>query len=110
MRAVSRRGREHWLEASARQIPSASGGLQVLIVARALFAIVAPVIAARQSSDRIGALASYVTWSDCGLAAGAFLGIVGMEWAGYPVTYALLGAATLAVTLMWRTVQPQARA
>ena len=47
------------------------------------FAIIAPVIAAQQSSDRIGAIAAYATWSDCGLAAGAFIGIVGMEWAGY---------------------------
>ena len=39
-------------------------------------------IAAQQSSDRIGAIAAYATWSDCGLAAGAFIGIVGMEWAG----------------------------
>jgi PAS domain S-box-containing protein len=34
LRVVSRRGREHWLEASARRIPSASGGEQVLVVAR----------------------------------------------------------------------------
>ena len=54
-------------------------GAVVLIFARAAFAIVAPVIAAQQSSDRIGAIAAYATWSDCGLAAGAFIGIVGMN-------------------------------
>ena len=75
-------------------------GAVVLIVARALFAIVSPVIAAQQSTDRIGAIASYATWSDCGLAAGAFIGIMGMEWAGYPATYALLAAATLAA-IIW---------
>jgi predicted MFS family arabinose efflux permease len=82
-----------------------------LILARVLFAIVAPVIAARQSADRIGAIAAYATWSDCGLAAGAFLGIVGMEWAGYPATYAMLGGATLAA-IAWfslrRTAPPPA--
>ncbi|HKS60390.1 MAG TPA: hypothetical protein VJT13_01750 [Xanthobacteraceae bacterium] len=75
-------------------------GAVVLIVARALFAIVSPVIAAQQSTDRIGAIASYATWSDCGLAAGAFIGIMGMEWAGYPATYAMLAAATLAA-IIW---------
>ena len=68
-------------------------GAVVLILARALFAIVSPVIAAQQSTDRIGAIAAYATWSDCGLAAGAFIGIMGMEWAGYPATYALLAGA-----------------
>ena len=85
----------------------------MLIVARALFAIVSPVIAAQQSTDRIGAIASYATWSDCGLAAGAFIGIMGMEWAGYPATYAMLAAATLAA-IVWfslrRAVPPPARA
>ena len=75
-------------------------GAVVLIVARALFAIVSPVIAAQQSTDRIGAIASYATWSDCGLAAGAFIGIVGMEWAGYPATYAMLAAMTFAA-IVW---------
>ena len=88
-------------------------GAVVLIVARALFAIVSPVIAAQQSTDRIGAIASYATWSDCGLAAGAFIGIMGMEWAGYPATYALLAAATLAA-IVWfslrRASPPPARA
>jgi MFS family permease len=88
-------------------------GAVVLIVARALFAIVSPVIAAQQSTDRIGAIAAYATWSDCGLAAGAFIGIMGMEWAGYPATYAMLAAATLAA-IVWfslrRAVPPPARA
>ena len=75
-------------------------GAIVLILARSLFAIVAPIIAAQQSADRIGAIAAYTTWSDCGLAAGAFLGIVGMKWAGYPLTYVTLAVATLAA-LAW---------
>lgn len=75
-------------------------GAVVLIFARALFAIVSPVIAAQQSTDRIGAIAAYATWSDCGLAAGAFIGIMGMEWAGYPATYGLLAATTLAA-IVW---------
>jgi predicted MFS family arabinose efflux permease len=70
-------------------------GAVILILTRAAFAIIGPVIAAQQSSDRIAAIAAYATWSDCGLAAGAFIGIVGMEWAGYGPTYALLSAATL---------------
>ena len=66
-------------------------GAVVLIFARVIFAIVAPIVAAEQSTDRIGAIAAYATWSDCGLAAGAFIGIMGMEWIGYPLTYAALG-------------------
>ena len=74
-------------------------GSVVLIVGRVVFAIVGPIVAAQQSSDRIGAIAAYATWSDCGLAAGAFIGIMGMEWLGYPVTYAILGAVTVATIL-----------
>lgn len=88
-------------------------GAVILIVARALFAIVSPVIAAQQSTDRIGAIAAYATWSDCGLAAGAFIGIMGMEWAGYPATYGMLAAATLAAIVWFRTrraTPPPARA
>ena len=81
--------------------------------ARVLFAIVAPVIAAQQSEDRIGAIAAYATWSDCGLAAGAFIGIVGMEWAGYPLTYAMLSSLTIAATIWFAlaraTTPPPAR-
>ena len=75
-------------------------GAVILIFSRVIFAIVAPIVAAQQSNDRIGAIAAYATWSDCGLAAGAFLGIVGMQWAGFPLTYAALAAITLA-TLAW---------
>ncbi len=80
-------------------------GAVVLIIARVTFAIVAPIVAAEQSSDRIGAIAAYATWSDCGLAAGAFIGIMGMEWLGYPATYGALGAATIAAVL-WFTLRP----
>jgi MFS family permease len=78
-------------------------GSVVLIVGRVIFAIVGPIVAAQQSSDRIGAIAAYATWSDCGLAAGAFIGIMGMEWLGYPITYAVLGAVTVA-TILWFTL------
>src|SRR6185369_9416890 len=74
----------------------AYSGSIVLIFARVVFAIVAPIVAAEQSPDRIGAIAAYATWSDCGLAAGAFIGIMGMELLGYSVTYAALAVATLA--------------
>ena len=69
----------------------------VIIVARALLATVAPVIAAQQSSDRIGAIAAYATWTDCGLAAGAFLGIVAVASIGYALTYATLALAVVVV-------------
>jgi predicted MFS family arabinose efflux permease len=78
-------------------------GAVVLIFARVVFAIVAPIVAAQQSSDRIGAIAAYATWSDCGLAAGAFIGIMGMELFGYPLTYAALGALTVAA-IVWFTL------
>ena len=86
-------------------------GAIVLIFARVVFAIVAPIVAAEQSTDRIGAIAAYATWSDVGLAAGAFIGIVGMEWLGYPFTYTALAAATLAAMIWFRlarATQPQA--
>jgi predicted MFS family arabinose efflux permease len=88
-------------------------GAVVLILARVIFAIVAPIVAAEQSSDRIGAIAAYATWSDCGLAAGAFIGIMGMEWIGYPLTYAALGGVTVAAVVWFtlvRAVPPPARA
>jgi DHA1 family inner membrane transport protein len=75
-------------------------GAIVLMIARAMFAIIGPIIAAEQSTDRIGAIAAYSTWSDCGLAAGAFLGLVGMQWAGFPLTYVTL-AATILAALGW---------
>jgi predicted MFS family arabinose efflux permease len=80
-------------------------GAVVLILARVVFAIVAPIVAAEQSSDRIGAIAAYATWSDCGLAAGAFIGIMGMEWIGYPLTYAALGGVTFAAVLWFTLVR-----
>jgi MFS family permease len=83
-------------------------GALVLIFARVVFAIVAPIVAAEQSTDRIGAIAAYATWSDCGLAAGAFIGIMGMELLGYSVTYAALAAATLGAVL-WFTIVPAVR-
>ena len=71
-------------------------GVVVMMVARATFAIVGPIVAAQRSTDRIGAIAGYATWSDVGLAAGAFVGILAFEWAGYPLTYATLAALTAA--------------
>jgi hypothetical protein len=76
-------------------------GAVVLIVARSLFATVAPMVAAARSPDRIGAIAGYATWSDLGLAAGAFLGILAVEWAGASLTYGALGLALLAA-IAWQ--------
>lgn len=84
-------------------------GSVVLIFARVVFAIVAPIVAAEQSTDRIGAIAAYATWSDCGLAAGAFIGIMGMELLGYPLTYAALGAMTLAAVIGFMAARAAAR-
>jgi MFS family permease len=71
-------------------------GAAILLFARALFFIIAPMVAARLSQDRIGAIAAYTTWSDLGLAGGAFLGIVAVQGLGYPLPYAVLTIATLA--------------
>ena len=49
-----------------------------------------PVLAAQKSTDRIAALASFATWTDVGLAAGAFFGLVGVVEIGYAPSYALL--------------------
>jgi MFS family permease len=84
-------------------------GSVVLIFARVVFAIVGPIVAAEQSTDRIGAIAAYATWSDCGLAAGAFIGIMGMELLGYPLTYAALGALTLAAVIGFTAARAAAR-
>jgi DHA1 family inner membrane transport protein len=65
-------------------------GTIVVIVSRALLTTVSPVLAAQRSPDRIGALASFATWSDVGLAAGAFLGTVGISAIGLAPTYASL--------------------
>ena len=83
-------------------------GAVVLIFARVVFAIVAPIVAAEQSTDRIGAIAAYATWSDCGLAAGAFIGILGMELLGYSLSYIALAAATLAAVI-WFIAVPATR-
>jgi MFS family permease len=80
-------------------------GTIVVIVARALLTTVSPVLAAERSPDRIGALASFATWSDVGLAAGAFLGTVGISALGLAPTY-----ATLAVLVAGMVVFHHARA
>ena len=71
-----------------------------MIFARALLATVGPVLAAETSTDRIAALASFATWTDVGLAAGAFFGIVGVVEIGYATSYALL-ATVSAVAAVW---------
>jgi MFS transporter, DHA1 family, inner membrane transport protein len=80
-------------------------GTITVIVARALLTTVSPVLAAERSPDRIGALASFATWSDVGLAAGAFLGTVGISAIGLVPTYATLAVlvAGMAVFYHWRT-------
>ena len=65
-------------------------GTMVVIFSRALLATVGPVLAAQKSTDRIAALASFATWTDVGLAAGAFFGLVGVVEIGYTTSYALL--------------------
>jgi MFS transporter, DHA1 family, inner membrane transport protein len=72
-------------------------GAIIVIVARALLTTVSPVLAAQRSPDRIGALASFATWSDVGLAAGAFLGTVGISALGLVPTYAALAVLVAAM-------------
>lgn len=81
-------------------------GAAILLVSRALFFIIAPMVAAAMSEDRIGAIAAYSTWSDLGLAGGAFLGILAVQGLGYPLPYAVLCAATLAATV-WVMRRPE---
>ena len=86
-------------------------GAIVVIVSRALLATVGPVLAAQKSTDRIAALASFATWTDVGLAAGAFFGLIGVVEIGYATSYAML-AILSAVAAMWhfrsaRPVQPR---
>jgi DHA1 family inner membrane transport protein len=82
-------------------------GSAILLLTRALFFIIAPMVAARLSEDRIGAIAAYTTWSDLGLAGGAFLGILAVQGLGYPLPYAILTAMTLAAALwVMRTPTP----
>jgi hypothetical protein len=70
-----------------------------VIAARALLTTVSPVLAAQRSPDRIGALASFATWSDVGLAAGAFLGTVGISALGLVPVYATLAALVAGTAL-----------
>jgi len=77
-------------------------GTIVVIVSRALLSTVGPVLAAQRSTDRIAALASFATWTDTGLAAGAFFGLVGIVEIGYATTYGLL-AALSAATALWQS-------
>ena len=62
----------------------------------------------RRATDRIAALASYATWTDVGLAAGAFFGIVGVAEIGYASSYALLAILLLATALwLFRSLKAQ---
>jgi DHA1 family inner membrane transport protein len=82
-------------------------GTITAIVARALLTTVSPVLAAQRSPDRIGALASFATWSDVGLAAGAFLGTVGISAIGLVPVYATL-AVLVAGMALFHHVRAQA--
>jgi hypothetical protein len=73
-------------------------GALVIICSRGILQTAGPVLAAQKSTDRIAALASYSTWSDVGLAGGAFLGTVGVAWLGYAPTYSLMAVALLLAT------------
>ncbi|MGY2906802.1 hypothetical protein [Bradyrhizobium sp. URHC0002] len=82
-------------------------GTIVVIVSRALLATVGPVLAAQKSTDRIAALASFATWTDVGLAAGAFFGVVGIVEIGYATSYWLLAVLSAAAVLWYsRSVKP----
>jgi DHA1 family inner membrane transport protein len=74
-------------------------GTITVIVARALLTTVSPVLAAQRSPDRIGALASFATWSDTGLAAGAFLGTVAIGAIGLAPLYAALAVLVAGMAL-----------
>jgi DHA1 family inner membrane transport protein len=76
-------------------------GTIVVIVSRALLTTVSPVLAAQRSPDRIGALASFATWSDVGLAAGAFLGTVGISAIGLAPTYASLAVLVAGMAMFY---------
>lgn len=82
-----------------------TSGTVIVILARALLGTAGPVLAAERSTDRIAALASYATWTDVGLAAGAFFGIVGVTELGYAGSYALL-AVLLSATALWQFMRP----
>jgi MFS transporter, DHA1 family, inner membrane transport protein len=87
-------------------------GTIIVIVSRALLTTVSPVLAAQRSPDRIGALASFATWSDVGLAAGAFLGTVGINALGLVPAYATLAVlvAGMAVFHHFRAAPASPRA
>jgi DHA1 family inner membrane transport protein len=76
-------------------------GTITVIVSRALLTTVSPVLAAQRSPDRIGALASFATWSDVGLAAGAFLGTVGISAIGLAPTYAALAVLVAGMAVFY---------
>ena len=76
-------------------------GTITVIVSRALLTTVSPVLAAERSPDRIGALASFATWSDVGLAAGAFLGTVGISALGLVPTYATLAVLVACMAVFY---------
>ena len=78
-----------------------NSGTVIVILARALLGTAGPVLAAEKSTDRIAALASYATWTDVGLAAGAFFGVIGIAEIGYASSYALL-AILLVATALWQ--------
>jgi MFS family permease len=85
-----------------------NSGTVIVILARALLGTAGPVLAAERSTDRIAALASYATWTDVGLAAGAFFGIVGVTEIGYASSYALLAVLLLATALwQFRNLSPK---
>lgn len=79
-----------------------NAGTVTVILARALLATAGPVLAAERSTDRIGALASYATWNDVGLAAGAFFGIMGVSALGYANSYSLV-AVLLVAAVLWQS-------
>ena len=76
-------------------------GTIIVIFSRALLGTVGPVLAAQKSTDRIAALASFATWTDVGLAAGAFFGLVGIVEIGYTASYSLL-AILSAAAAVWQ--------
>lgn len=76
-------------------------GAITVIFSRGVLQTVGPVLAAERSTDRIGALASYSTWTDTGLAAGAFLGTVGVASLGTTPTYATMAVGLLAA-MAWQ--------
>lgn len=73
-------------------------GALIVICSRSILSTVGPVLAAEKSTDRIAALASYSTWTDVGLAGGAFFGTVGVASLGYTPTYSLMATALLLAT------------